>query len=66
MMVRFALSKLLQIILRLWGVEAPVAGSHSSADEFPRTTSRRIRTRNGNKVSIASRSAQSREQLGPR
>lgn len=43
MTLRFALSKLLPIILRLWGVDTatPLARRDSSPDEFARAAARR-------------------------
>jgi hypothetical protein len=62
MMLRFVLSKLVQIILRLWGVEATASlGRSDSTREFPRNTTRQVRIGNGDKVSIASSSVPSRE-----
>lgn len=63
MTLGFALSKVLQILLRLWGIDtvARPTGRGSSADEFARATVRRIYNRNGVKVSISARSVRNRE-----
>jgi hypothetical protein len=43
------------MILRLWGIDTtmPLAGRHSSHDQFARAGARRIYTRNGVRVSIS-------------
>ena len=56
MTIRSALSKLLTIILRLWGVDTtrtPLKDRDSGAHHFARAMAPRIYTRNGVRVSIS-------------
>jgi hypothetical protein len=54
MTIRSALSKLLPIILKLWGVDTttPLV-RYDRHDQLARATARRIYTRNGVRVSIS-------------
>ena len=64
MTLRFALSKVLQILLRLWGVDtaaAPPATRDGSAEAFARARVRRIYARDGIRVAVSPRRVRNRE-----
>ena len=63
MTLRFAFSKLLSIISRLWGIDhAPTTGRDSNSGEFaPRLPDDLAYMRGQVKVSVSSRSRTSRE-----
>ena len=56
-------SKVLQVLLRLWGIdtEAPPARRDSGSDEFARAMVRPIYSRNGIRVSISPRDVRDRD-----
>jgi hypothetical protein len=61
MTLRFALSKVLQILTRLWGVDAPEPPArHESGEQLARAKVQRIYTRNGVRVSIPSKNYRDR------
>ena len=66
MTIRSALSRLLPIILKLWGVDTttPLVRHHGSHDQFARVVAPRIYTRNGVRVVISHHGAWAGENGG--